>query len=389
MALKINGTTVVDDNRIATFLGLATTSNPTTLVAGSSQPALTVTQTDVGPALVINTRLNDPNPFQITNAGKVSVRGSATGNYDLEVFGTGYYQSNLTVDGNLVVNGDFLTVNTKTLVVDDKNIELGAVTGVSNIAGNLTSTSTTTTITGIASTAGMVVGQALTKVSGAGVFGGATRIVSIDSSSQITISTATANTAGTIVFNVGGASELTAEGGGLTLKGATDKYFNWLGATNKWTTNVGLDIATDIVFGGSLTGTSTSVVNFGSGQFYKGSDGKIGVGTFSPTVKFTVVGTDAIKIPAGATNDRPVGEQALLRFNTTTKKYEGHDGTSWVSVGGGATGTGSDAVFMENDTTVTQSYTITAGKNAGTFGPVTINTGISVTVPNGSVWTVV
>jgi hypothetical protein len=57
--------------------------------------------------------------------------------------------------------------------------------------------------------------------------------------------------------------------------------------------------------------------------------------------------------------------------------------------GGGATGTGGDQIFFENDLTVTGTYTIPTGKNAGTFGPVTINSGVTVTVPSGSVWTVV
>ena len=55
----------------------------------------------------------------------------------------------------------------------------------------------------------------------------------------------------------------------------------------------------------------------------------------------------------------------------------------------GATGGGTDRVFYENDTVVTTAYTITSGKNAMTAGPVTINNGIAVTVPDGSTWTVV
>lgn len=55
----------------------------------------------------------------------------------------------------------------------------------------------------------------------------------------------------------------------------------------------------------------------------------------------------------------------------------------------GATGGGTDRVFYENDSVVTTAYTITSGKNAMTAGPVTINDGIAVTVPNGSTWTVV
>lgn len=57
--------------------------------------------------------------------------------------------------------------------------------------------------------------------------------------------------------------------------------------------------------------------------------------------------------------------------------------------GGGATGGGANQVFFENDQTVTNDYTIPGNKNAGTFGPITVNSGITVTVSSGSVWTVV
>ena len=60
-----------------------------------------------------------------------------------------------------------------------------------------------------------------------------------------------------------------------------------------------------------------------------------------------------------------------------------------IAGGAGASGTGNNQVFFQNDLNVTGSYTIPTGKNAGTFGPVTINSGVVVTVPSGSVWTVV
>lgn len=53
------------------------------------------------------------------------------------------------------------------------------------------------------------------------------------------------------------------------------------------------------------------------------------------------------------------------------------------------TGGGTDAVFVETATTVTANYTITSGRNAMTAGPVTVNSGVTVTVPSGSVWTIV
>jgi len=60
-----------------------------------------------------------------------------------------------------------------------------------------------------------------------------------------------------------------------------------------------------------------------------------------------------------------------------------------IAAGGGATGGGSDEVFYENDQTVTTNYTITNGKNAMSAGPITINSGVTVTVGSGETYTVV
>ena len=106
-------------------------------------------------------------------------------------------------------------------------------------------------------------------------------------------------------------------------------------------------------------------------------------------VALTGGNTGAANIAAGTTAQRPTASTGLFRFNTTLNKFEGYNGSAWGSVGGGATGSGTDDIFIENGQAVTADYTITAGKNAGTFGPVTINSGVTVTVPSGSVWTVV
>jgi len=57
--------------------------------------------------------------------------------------------------------------------------------------------------------------------------------------------------------------------------------------------------------------------------------------------------------------------------------------------GGGATGGTDNYAFWENDKIISSNYTVTSGKNAGTFGPISVNTGITVTVPTGSVWIVI
>ena len=57
--------------------------------------------------------------------------------------------------------------------------------------------------------------------------------------------------------------------------------------------------------------------------------------------------------------------------------------------GGGATGGGNDEVFYENDQAVTTNYSISASHNAMSAGPITVNNGITVTVPSGVRWVVV
>jgi hypothetical protein len=63
--------------------------------------------------------------------------------------------------------------------------------------------------------------------------------------------------------------------------------------------------------------------------------------------------------------------------------------STWTQLGGGATGGAGNNAFFENDTNITVDYTITTGKNAMSAGPITVDAGVTVTVPTGSVWTVV
>ena len=103
----------------------------------------------------------------------------------------------------------------------------------------------------------------------------------------------------------------------------------------------------------------------------------------------SLTGTDAITLPKGSTAQRGTAADGKFRFNTTLNQFEGYSNSAWGAVGGGATGGGSDQVFIENDQTVTTNYTISTNKNAVSAGTVTINSGISVTVPTGARWVVV
>ena len=123
--------------------------------------------------------------------------------------------------------------------------------------------------------------------------------------------------------------------------------------------------------------------------FFDDTNNRLGVGTATPAVKLAIVGTDAVLVPVGTTGERPTGATGYLRFNSTTTSFEGYNGTAWGSIGGGATGGGTDQMFYLNGQTVNTSYSIPVGQNAGTFGSITIASGATVTVPSGSTWTVV
>ena len=150
--------------------------------------------------------------------------------------------------------------------------------------------------------------------------------------------------------------------------------------------------------------------------------------------------TGYIDLPAGTTAERPgSANSGMLRFNSDLGQFEGYDGTAWGEIGGGggfevsttppaspnagdtywdsdegnayiyyddgvdsqwvplvpatppknATGGGTDEVFFENMQTVTTNYTLTTNRNALSAGPITISSGVSVTVPSGQSWVIV
>lgn len=54
------------------------------------------------------------------------------------------------------------------------------------------------------------------------------------------------------------------------------------------------------------------------------------------TTYIDLQGTGAVKVPVGTTGQQPTGVAGMLRFNTSTNGFEGHNGTAWGSIGGGA-----------------------------------------------------
>ena len=117
--------------------------------------------------------------------------------------------------------------------------------------------------------------------------------------------------------------------------------------------------------------------------------------SFTGTVSFAgnvnMTGTGAIDVAAGTTAQRPTASNGMFRYNTDDNAFEGYANGAWGAIGGGggATGGGSDQVFWENGQTVSTDYEITNGKNAGSFGPISIDSAATVTIGDGEVWTIV
>jgi hypothetical protein len=107
-------------------------------------------------------------------------------------------------------------------------------------------------------------------------------------------------------------------------------------------------------------------------------------------VGYTATTGSAI-VPSGTTAQRD-GSPAdgYFRYNSELDSFEGYIDGAWGPIGGGGGG-GSNITALglwENAKTITANYTIGTDNNATSAGPITINSGVTVTVPSGSRWVV-
>ena len=207
-------------------------------------------------------------------------------------------------------------------------------------------------------------------------------------------------------------------------------------------------LTTTDINGGTIDGTSIGASSPSTGVFTQvdvdnlrldantlSSTNTNGSITIDPngTGQVVIAATSAVRIAAGTTGERPAGVAGDLRFNSTTSEFEGYNGLAWASVGGSAisndtatstdlyplfanatTGTAANVYtsnakylykpstgelkaqelvatngIVVNSATVSANYTIPTGSNAMSAGPVSVASGVAVTVSSGSVWTIV
>jgi len=95
--------------------------------------------------------------------------------------------------------------------------------------------------------------------------------------------------------------------------------------------------------------------------------------------------TGSAVMPSGNTAQRDGAPSAgYLRFNSTLGSFEGYDGTDWGGIGGAQAG----GAIVTNKDIASASYTIASGENGLSVGPLTINSGVTITVSSGQRWLV-
>jgi hypothetical protein len=90
-------------------------------------------------------------------------------------------------------------------------------------------------------------------------------------------------------------------------------------------------------------------------------------------------GTGTVRLPNGTTGQRPTPAAGMIRYNTTSGLFEGYT-TQWGGIGGAS----ANGAVYENAQSITENYTMTTNFNGESVGPITIASGVTVTIPSGS-----
>ena len=103
-------------------------------------------------------------------------------------------------------------------------------------------------------------------------------------------------------------TDATADGGGITLKGSTDKTFNYVNSTGLWTANIGISAAsfTGLATAATTASTAASVGYMGIPQSATATTATLAIGDAGKHI-YVNTNTQTITIPANAVVAYPVG----------------------------------------------------------------------------------
>jgi len=241
-----NSTSVATTAYVDTAVGAVSTTFDIAADSGTAETVTTGSDTiTFAGGTGISTAVGATDTITITNDGVVSLTGTSnevevsasTGSVTIGLPSDVTIGNTLTVTGDLIVNGNTTTVNSTTLTVDDKNLELGSTASP---------------------------------------------------------------------------SDATADGGGITLKGTTDKTFNWVDATDSWTASEHLDLASGKAY--YIAGTSVlNATTLGAAVVNSSltSVGTIGTGVWQGTAVALAYGGTGATDASGARTNLGLGTMAV------------------------------------------------------------------------------
>ncbi len=198
----------------------------------------------------------------------------------------------------------------------------------------------------------------------------------------------TTHVTGALPIANGGTGTTTAAGGLTALGGVAKAGDTMTGALNfaaeatlasASTTSIGAANSNNIYITGSATITSLGLGTIGMTRKVRFAGNA--VLAYSATFMILIGGVTFITQPNDCAEFMCIGTSNWI-MTDYIRATASVDGVA-------ALGGGTDKVFYENDQSVNSSYSITSGRNAMTAGPITINNGAVVTVPDGSVWSIV
>ena len=259
-------------------------------------------------------------------------------NNKLDVFAATTSAELISVISDETGSGALVFANTPTLVTPN----IGAATGTSLVlSGDLTVNGTTTTI----------------------------------NSTEITI-----DDKNLVLGAVTSPTDAGADGGGITLKGATDKTFNWVDTTDSWTSSENLNLLTGKTF--KINGTDVlSGSTLGSGVTASSltSVGTIATGTWNGTVIGSTYGGTGVN--NGASTITLGGNLTTSGAHATTLTTTGTTGVTLPTTGTLATLAGSESLTNK---TIDSSNIGATTKGTGAFTTLTSNGATTFTAATAS-----